>query len=86
MAQETVLITGASSGIGRELARCFSADGARIALTARSGGPLQELAAELRKKRGLDARVFIVDLSRAEGPVELFNLLQTAGLKPDIVK
>lgn len=85
MAQETVLITGASSGIGRELARCFSADGARLALTARSGGPLQELAAELRKKRGLDARVFIVDLARAEGPVQLSNLLQTAGLKPDIV-
>lgn len=85
MTQETVLITGASSGIGRELARCFAADGVRLALTARSGGPLQDLAAELRKKHRLDARVFIVDLARAEGPAQLSNLLQTAGLKPDIL-
>lgn len=31
---ELVLVTGASSGIGRELARCFVADGCRLILTA----------------------------------------------------
>ena len=46
---ETVLITGASSGIGRELARLFAGDGAELVLVARSEGRLRELAGELRR-------------------------------------
>ena len=49
MSVEAVLITGASSGIGLELARCFAADGCRLVLVARKGNALEELAAELRK-------------------------------------
>ena len=44
---ETVLITGASSGIGRELARLFAGDGAELVLVARSEGRLRELAGQL---------------------------------------
>ena len=40
---ETVLITGASSGIGRELARLFAGDGAELVLVARSESRLREL-------------------------------------------
>ena len=46
---ETVLITGASSGIGWELAKCFAADGSRLVLTARNTEALQSLADELRR-------------------------------------
>jgi NAD(P)-dependent dehydrogenase (short-subunit alcohol dehydrogenase family) len=46
MSVETVLVTGASSGIGRELAKCFGADGCRLVLFARSGGPLDVLAGD----------------------------------------
>ena len=46
---ETVLITGASSGIGRELARCFAADGCRLIFLARNTDALESLAGELRE-------------------------------------
>ena len=44
---KTVIVTGASSGIGESCARKFVAEGARVVLAARSEGPLQKLAAEL---------------------------------------
>jgi uncharacterized protein len=85
MAHETVLITGASSGIGRELAKCFARDGSRLALVARSGGALQTLADELRKLHKVDARVFTVDLARPDAPAQVLDHLQTAGFKADIL-
>ena len=44
---KTVVVTGASSGIGESCARKFAAEGARVVLAARTEGPLQKLAAEL---------------------------------------
>jgi len=85
MPHETVLITGASSGIGRELAKCFSAAGSRLALVARSGGLLESLAAELRKLHKIDVRTFPVDLARAEAPAQVLSLLRTAGFKVDVL-
>jgi short-subunit dehydrogenase len=85
MTHETVLITGASSGIGRELAKCFAQDGTRIALVARSGGALQNLADELRKAHKVDARVFTVDLARPDAPSQVLSQMQTAGFKVDVL-
>ena len=85
MAHETVLITGASSGIGRELAKCFAADGSRLALVARSGGPLQAFAEELRKLHKIDVRAFPVDLGKPEAPSQVSNCLQIAGFKVDVL-
>ena len=48
MAGRTALITGASSGIGAHLARLMADQGARVALTARRTGLIEDLAAELR--------------------------------------
>jgi short-subunit dehydrogenase len=42
---ETILITGASSGIGLELARCFAAEKCRLILVARNAEALAKLAA-----------------------------------------
>ena len=66
MSVETVLITGASSGIGLELAKCFAADGCRLVLVSRKGNVLEELAAELRKAHKIQAQVFTADLAHPE--------------------
>lgn len=57
----TALVTGASSGIGREIARELDSRGFRVILTARREDRLRELADEL-----LDSRVIVCDLSRED--------------------
>lgn len=67
---QVVAITGASRGIGRELALAFGAAGARIALGARSGAELERTAA-LVGAQGADAQAFELDL-RVSGAAERF--------------
>jgi hypothetical protein len=85
MSVETVLVTGASSGIGLELARCFAADGSRLVLVARKGNVLEALAAELRKTHKIQAQVITADLAHPESPARLLAHLLSAGLKVDVL-
>lgn len=62
-----VLITGASAGIGAELARVFAKHGHRLALVARSEDKLHALADELRFEFGTDSIVIPADLSTSKG-------------------
>jgi short-subunit dehydrogenase len=57
-----ILITGASSGIGRSLAEQLGSEGARVALAARSAEPLQELAQRL-STQGRDAFALVADVT-----------------------
>lgn len=81
--QETALITGASSGIGLELARLAAADGCNLILVARSQDKLEELAAELRPQ--VEVTVLPADLSRAQACSELVQELSDRGLSVDIL-
>ena len=58
----TALVTGASGGIGEELARLFAADGHDLVLVARSEEKLRRLAGELGAKHNVAARVLASDL------------------------
>jgi uncharacterized protein len=82
---ETVLITGASSGIGLELARCFAADGARLVLVARNTAALESLAGELRRDHQVETIVLTADLSRPETPGRIFSELKGRGIDVDIL-
>ena len=62
------LVTGASSGIGLELARLLAADGHRVVLAARSTTRLDEVAAELP-----DATVVTADLATSDGVAALLE-------------
>lgn len=74
------LVTGASSGIGREIARQLAERGLDLVLVARREPELRDLAAELRDRRGVSVRVLPLDLSR---PADL-DTLTTAIAATDI--
>src|SRR3954465_2888694 len=83
--RQTALITGASSGIGLELARLFAAGGYDLVLVARSAGRLEELAGELRSRHGAAARALAKDLTHPESPEEVFRELEAAGVAVDVL-
>lgn len=81
----TVLITGASSGIGRSLARLFARDGYSLVLVARRRSVLEELAAELGREHGGRVDVIPVDLADPAAAMHLHAELQRAGLAVDVL-
>jgi uncharacterized protein len=74
------LITGASSGIGLELAKQIAAKGFDVILVARSVDKLQSLATELSCKHGIQARVAAADLTQPASIQNLATLLEKQGL------
>jgi hypothetical protein len=82
---ETVLITGASSGIGLELARRFAADHSDLVLVARNTSALETLAAALRREHGIEVCVLTADLARPESPQRIFDELQGRGVTVDVL-
>lgn len=85
MANETALITGASSGIGRELARCFAIDGADLVLVARREEALRDVAHELEDTYGITAHVAPSDLAEPDAPHALFDRLSADAITVDVV-
>jgi len=74
------LITGASSGIGLELARLFARDGHGVVLVARREDRLKELAAELTHRHDVRASVIVADLADPSAPPQIARRVAAAGL------
>jgi len=85
MGDENVLITGASSGIGLELARLFAAAGSDLVLVARREDTLGELADELRANHDIIVRVLPADLSQPAAAVAIYEVLSGTGIDIDIL-
>jgi len=82
---KTALVTGASSGIGRELAKLLAGEGHDVVLVARRRDRLEELARELVARNGVSSRVIARDLEDPASPAEIFRELETEGINVDIL-
>jgi hypothetical protein len=79
----TALITGASVGIGRELARIFAENGHDLVLVARNVEQLQQVAAECESLGKVKARVLQKDLSLPNAATQIFDELKRDGVVVD---
>jgi hypothetical protein len=79
------LVTGASSGIGRELARYHAERGGDLILTARREESLQALKQELEAEHGIAAHVMACDLGAAGAAEALCDRIEAAGLEVEIL-
>src|SRR3954451_5226983 len=84
MPSQTVLITGASGGIGYEMAKLFARDHHNLVLVARSGDRLAQVAAEFQRY-GVTVKTVALDLSEAPAPKFLFDQLQRESISVDIL-
>jgi hypothetical protein len=84
-AGQTALVTGASAGIGVDLAECFARDGYDVILTARSGEALREVAGRLAKQHGVAATPIANDLGVFGGGRTLVEAVKGKGLTVDVL-
>ncbi|HSK08474.1 MAG TPA: SDR family oxidoreductase [Vicinamibacterales bacterium] len=83
MRNRTVLVTGASAGIGAAVARVFAARGFDLILTARRRDRLDVLAVELRTAHGCAVQVIAADLADPAAPGRIEREVAAAGLQVD---
>lgn len=80
MTKRPALITGASSGIGLELAKLFAVDGHDLVLVARREDKLRELADQL-SPTGVTITLLPFDLAQAQAPAQIFAELAARGIE-----
>jgi hypothetical protein len=83
--EKYALVTGASSGIGYELAKLFAEDGKNIVVVARSRDKLEDLKKEIEGNHGTRVKVLAKDLSNPKAPLEIFSELERDGVNVDVL-
>lgn len=83
--EQTALITGASSGIGYELARLLARDRYNLVLVARSREALEQIATELRTEFGIAVKVIVQDLAVPAAAELIFAQVQQAGWEIELL-
>lgn len=82
---KSVLITGASSGIGLSFARLLAKQESNLILVARQKNQLEHIASELKKQYGVEIHVIAADLSEPNAAQKIFTQTQQLNLSVDIL-
>jgi uncharacterized protein len=82
---QTALVTGASAGIGVDLAECFAKDGYDVILAARTESALKEVADRLAKTYKVTATPIAADLQAIGGGRTLADAIKAKGLSVDVL-
>jgi uncharacterized protein len=83
--EKWAVVTGASAGIGVEIAKQLAADGANQVLTARRVDRLADLAQELIKRHGIKVEVFPADLTQPQAPDDIFRFTRDRHLPIEVL-
>src|SRR6266550_3533852 len=83
--RQIALITGASAGIGKDLAAVFAEHGFDLLINARNVDALEQLAGELRDRFKIDVRVLPKDLSQPTAPREIIDELARQNVTLDVL-
>ena len=82
---KTALVTGASQGIGRAIAKALAAEGVQTCIVARRKTLLDELAAEITAAGGKTPHIVVIDITEADAPVRLAQATEKTMGKIDIL-
>jgi hypothetical protein len=82
---KNVLITGASTGIGFELAKVFAKNGFNLILVARNEEKLKEISSNLASAFKITTEFIVKDLSRIEAADELFENISSRNIEVDVL-
>ncbi len=81
--KKTALVTGASAGIGRELAKEFAKADYNLVLVARTKDKLEQLAQEIKETNDVDILALQKDLLAKDSPQEIYDDLKEQGIRVD---
>lgn len=79
------LITGATSGIGYELAKLFAQDQYNLIIVARNESELQRTSSELQQQYGIQVTTLAKDLFQREAAFEVYNEVKSKGIQIDVL-
>ncbi|WP_010521135.1 SDR family NAD(P)-dependent oxidoreductase [Aquimarina agarivorans] len=80
---KTALITGASSGIGKELAFIHAENKGDLVIVARNEEKLLDLKTTLKETYGINVLVIVKDLTKPNAPQQVYNEVKSAGFQID---
>ncbi len=83
--RHTALITGASFGIGYELAKLFAKDNYNLVLVARNAERLQKIVTEFQQQYNITVHIFSVDLSLPKAVEKIFQFTQEKNISVDFL-